>query len=128
MKKVYFGIKYHSDNRNRELIEQFEAKFKALGWSSYCVVRDLEKWGDQHFEPDTIMADTFAKIDGSDLVVIDVSEKGIGLGIEAGYARAKGIPLVVTLKEGVEVSTTVLGTADRVIHYNDVADIDFSRY
>ena len=63
MKKVYFGIKYHPDNRNRGLIEAFERKFQAQGWSSYCVVRDLEQWGDRHFDPDSIMNDTFARID-----------------------------------------------------------------
>ena len=62
----------------------------------------------------------------SDLVIIDVSEKGIGLGIELGYARAKKIPVIATLHETIEVSTTVKGTADRIITYKDVTDIDFS--
>ncbi len=126
MKKVYFGIKYYPDNRNRSLIEAFEKKFQECGWESYCVVRDLEQWGKNHFDPEAIMLDTFARIDSSDLVMIDVSEKGIGLGIEAGYARAKEIPLFVTIREGLEVSTTVKGIADRVITYKDIADINFS--
>jgi nucleoside 2-deoxyribosyltransferase len=32
---------------------------------------------------------TFEKIDICDLVIIDLTEKSVGLGIEAGYAYAK---------------------------------------
>jgi len=27
-------------------------------------------------------------------MVVDLTEKGVGVGIEAGYARARGIPIV----------------------------------
>jgi len=57
-------------------------------------------------------------------VVIDVSEKGIGLGIEAGYARAKGKELIVTARKGTEVSTTISGIADQVIDYESISDIN----
>lgn len=126
MKNVYFGIKYHPDNRNRNVIEEFEQSFLQHGMKSYCVVRDMEFWGKQEFSAQEIMQETFSKIDSSDLVVIDVSEKGVGLGIEAGYAKAKGIKLIITAKIGVEISTTILGTADQIIKYETVSEISFT--
>ena len=124
MKSVYFGIKYHPDNRNRAVIEEFEKCFFEHGFKSYCVVRDMEAWGEASFSAEKIMRETFAKIDSVDLVVIDVSEKGIGLGIEAGYARAKGKELIVTARKGTEVSTTISGIADQVIDYESISDIN----
>ena len=46
------------------------------------------------------MQRTFSEIDLSHLIVIDLTEKGVGLGIEAGYAYAKGIPIAVIAKKG----------------------------
>ena len=123
MKSVYFGIKYHPDNRNKGVIEEFERCFSKHGFKSFCVVRDMELWGKASFSAKEIMQETFAKIDSSDLVVIDVSEKGVGLGIEAGYAKAKGKELIVTVRKGMEVSTTISGTADRVIVYETISGI-----
>jgi len=123
MKSVYFGIKYHPDNRNKSVIEAFERCFSKHGFKSYCVVRDLELWGKASFSAKEIMQETFVKIDSSDLVVIDVSEKGVGLGIEAGYAKAKGKELIVTVRKGTKVSTTISGIADRVIDYESISGI-----
>ncbi|PKH07713.1 nucleoside 2-deoxyribosyltransferase [Moritella sp. Urea-trap-13] len=123
MKRVYFGIKYHSDNTNRNVINEFELCFSKHKLKSYCVVRDMEKWGERAFSATEIMQETFAKIDQSDMVIIDVSEKGVGLGIEAGYAKAKGKELIVTIKNGIEISTTIQGTADKIITYNEISDI-----
>lgn len=123
MKNVYFGIKYHADHRNRETVEQFERCFSSQGFTSYCVARDMEKWGAYSFSAQELMQSTFRRIDTADLVVLDVSEKGVGLGIEAGYAKAKGKYLIVTLREGQELSTTMRGIADQIIEYKHIASI-----
>lgn len=67
---------------------------------------------------------TFMKIDACDLVIIDLTEKGVGLGIEAGYAFAKGIPIITIAKCGSEVSETIAGISKKVIFYNDLEDIE----
>ena len=125
MKNIYFGIKYHPDNRNRYIIEEFESCFQRHEFQSYCVVRDMENWGASSFSAEDLMEETFAKIDASDLVIIDVSEKGMGLGIEAGYAKAKGKELIITVKKGREISTTIRGIADRIIEYQEIHKISF---
>jgi len=59
---------------------------------------------------------SFAEIDSSDVVVIELSKKGVGLGLEAGYAFARQIPIVTIAKDGADVSTTLRGISHRLCH------------
>ena len=121
--KAYLGIKYHADNRNREVIERISEVLAGCEITILCVARDLEKWGAVRLEPRDLMQQTFDLIDGCDLVVIELSEKGVGLGIEAGYAYACKIPVITIAKRGREVSETLRGISSRVIFYEEVSDL-----
>jgi hypothetical protein len=61
---------------------------QAAGWETICVTRDIEGWGERPLAAPALMQHTFAAIAESDLVIVELSEKGVGLGIEAGYAYA----------------------------------------
>lgn len=63
---------------------------------------------------------TFEKISVCDLVVIDLTEKGVGVGIEAGYAFAKGIPVITIAKRGSDISDTLAGISKKVIFYDSI--------
>lgn len=84
---------------------------------SACVTRDLERWGEVQFDAVDLMEPTFALIEASDVAPIELSEKGVGLGIEAGYAFARGVPIVVLHETGRHVSTTMRGVAGAVLEY-----------
>ena len=77
----------------------------------------MEQWGALAFTPQALMQRTFDEIEACDLLLVEFSEKGVGLGIEAGYAAARGRPVVVLAPEGVEISTTLQGISRRVIRY-----------
>ena len=115
--KIFLSIKYYPDLRNRALIEAISAALAAQGWQTVCIVRDVEQWGTLAFTPQALMQRTFDEIDACDLLLVEFSEKGVGLGIEAGYAAARGRPVVVLAPEGVEISTTLQGISRRVIRY-----------
>ena len=121
--KTYLGIKYHPDNRNRAVIEGLSEVLAGCGFTSACVARDLERWGTEHFSPHDLMQETFKLVDGCDLVVIELSEKGVGLGIEAGYAYAKGIPVLTVAKRGSDISATLRGISREVVFYEDFEDL-----
>jgi len=106
--KAYLGIKYHADHRNRSQINLLSSLIEELGYSVACITRDIEVWGEVSYTPNELMKKTFQIIDESDLVIIDLSEKGVGLGIEAGYAYSKGIP-VISIAHATKISTTLLG-------------------
>ena len=69
------------------------------------------------------MARTFEEIDRCDLVIIELTEKGVGVGIEAGYAHARGKRIVTVAERGADVSTTLAGISSRVILYDRVEDL-----
>ena len=66
---------------------------------------------------------TFEEIEKSDFVILEMSEKSVGLGIEPGYAVAKKKPLIVLIKQGLELSNTMQGIADIIIFYNQPEEI-----
>ncbi|MBE2225099.1 MAG: nucleoside 2-deoxyribosyltransferase [Anaerolineae bacterium] len=123
MKQAYLGIKFYADQRNRPLIEMITAVLTQAGWTTQVIVRDVEQWGAVQLTPQALMARTFAVIEASDMAVIDLTEKGVGLGIEAGYAFAKGIPVMTIARAGSDISTTLRGISKAVCLYRNEADL-----
>lgn len=128
MKKAYLGIKFHSDHGNKGKIELISSIVEKLGFSTTCITRDVEKWGQLEFSPNDLMLETFKIIESSDIAIIDLSEKGVGLGIEAGYAYSKQIP-IVTISENQEISTTLMGISrDHFVYAGESDLIDFLKH
>ena len=121
--KAYLAIKFYEDFSNRQEVEALLGCLEEAGFESVCVVRDCEAWGRYTFQPSVLMQKSFDLIEASDVVVIELSEKGVGLGIEAGYAHAKGIPVVTIAKTGSDISKTLRGISDAVFHYHDYTDL-----
>ncbi len=121
--KAYLGIKYYEDNRNRPLIEGISSALEQCDFETVCIVRDIEKWGYQRFSPTDLMQKTFAIIQTSQIVVIDLSEKGVGLGIEAGYAVAKNVPVITIAQKGADISTTLKGISQAVFLYHNFEEL-----
>ncbi|MBN1260940.1 MAG: nucleoside 2-deoxyribosyltransferase [Anaerolineae bacterium] len=115
--KAYIAIKYHADNRNRERIAAIAAALGAAGFETVCVTRDLERWGAVHFDAATLMARSFQELETCDVVIVDLTEKGVGVGIEAGYAAARGIPIVAIAQAGAPISDTLRGISRAVVMY-----------
>ncbi|MEZ4733687.1 MAG: DinB family protein [Caldilineaceae bacterium] len=120
---IYLAIKYHADQHNRAAIDAITAVLAAQGHTVFCVARDLEQWGAVTFAPDVLMRHSFAAIDAADLVLVELTEKGIGVGIEAGYAHANGIPVVTIAPTGADISETLRGIAATVFCYTEYADL-----
>lgn len=114
---IFLAIKFHSDMRNRELIEQISASLEDTGFSTTVVARDHEDWGATALKPPELMTHALQAIRESDLLVVEFSEKGTGLGIEAGYAYANDIPVIVVAKPGSDISTTLQGIAEEILFY-----------
>ncbi len=74
-------------------------------------------------EEKQMMAKAMLDIDSSDLLIAEVSDKAIGIGVEAGYAKAKGKPVIYLRHTDAEHSTTLAGTSDYQIIYRSVEDL-----
>ena len=121
--KVYLVIKFKEDNSNRKLIEDISSVLEKMGMETTVMARDYEKWGEVKLTPEVLMQKTFEIIDFSDALIVEFSEKGVGIGIEAGYAYAKNIPIYVIAKEGSDISSTIKGIAKDVIFYNNTEEL-----
>lgn len=120
--KVFISIKYREDNSNKDCIEKISSALERNGFETVCITRDIEKWGQIQLSPLELMKKTFAEVDSSQLIVVDLTEKGVGLGIEAGYAHAKEIPIVVIARSGSDISTTLQGIARKLFFYDEFED------
>jgi 2'-deoxynucleoside 5'-phosphate N-hydrolase len=115
--KAYLGIKFHHDNRNRATIEGISQILGECGFETVCIRRDIEQWGAISLSPQELMIATFDAIRSCQLMLIDLTEKGVGIGIEAGYAYAHSVPVFTIAQEGSEISPTLAGISTDVGFY-----------
>lgn len=120
--RAYLSIKYHADQANRARIEALSDALERVGIETYCVARDLEQWGARRFSARDLMQQSLQAVRASDIVLIDLSEKGVGLGIEAGYAHAHHRPVFVIVPSPEALSTTLHGIAAGVIVSSNLDD------
>ncbi|WMM25520.1 hypothetical protein RBU61_02325 [Tissierella sp. MB52-C2] len=123
--KAYIGIKYYEDYRNKTIIDKISSALERNGYRASCIVRDIQNH-QVRYNPQELMKLTFKEIDECNLVIIDLTEKGVGLGIEAGYAFAKGIRIITIAKEGSDISETLEGISKEIFFYKDIEDIEMA--
>lgn len=70
-----------------------------------------------------MMRQSYDDIATCHIFIAEVSEKAIGIGIEAGFARALGKPIIYLHKKGYPYSKTVGGIADHYIVYGSVEQL-----
>lgn len=116
--QVFLSIKFQDDQRNRPLIEHIDQRSGEIGHRLVCICKDVERWGEVRLEPGELMQRTFLEIDKSDLVLVEFSEKGVGIGIEAGYAYSKKKPIIAIGLGQADLPNTLRGITDRVIRYD----------
>ena len=123
--KIYLVIKYHTNLSNKNIIERI-CNIAEKNHKIICGHRDLEKWGQVSFSENNLMEQVFQVIDESDVVLIEFSESGIGMGIEAGYAKAKNIPVYVMQAKGTDLlSTAMKGISSAWYEYETNDDIQY---
>lgn len=70
-----------------------------------------------------MMQTAIKDIEFSQLLIAETSDKGIGIGIEVGYAKALNIPVIYLRNSKAEHSTTVAGISDYQIIYENEMDL-----
>lgn len=121
--KTFLSIKFWGDDRNKEHFEAVAQAIEDAGFKVFCFLRDAEEWGKIKVKPEDLMKDTFTEIDRSQVPIADVGDWPIGVGVEAGYAYAKGIPVVCICPFDKSIANTVASLAKKVIRYNDYQDL-----
>ena len=120
---AYLAIKYHEDNSNKALVDALAGALEKAGVRTTIMARDIEEWGKHAFSAQELMRLTFEHIDAADILVVEFSEKGVGIGIEAGYAYARKKPIIIIAREGSEISSTLTGIATHILFYKQPSDL-----
>jgi len=122
--RAYLAIKYHEDQQNRDTIEYLSDLLATHGIETACIARDVEQWGEIKFTPQRLMKISFDEIDTCDLIIVELSEKGVGVGIEAGYAYARQIPIITLARQGSDISATLHGISSTIYAYPSYDALD----
>lgn len=120
MQKAYLGVSWSKRESLSAEIEQIEACLHELGMELFVFVDRYTFDKEQSTE---MMQTAFREIDTCDFLLVELSKKAIGVGVEVGYAYAQGKPIVYLMREGSEFSTTVGGSSNAVISYSDPIDL-----
>ncbi len=115
--RAYIAISYTGRERLQEELGAIQSTLVQYGIIPFVFV-DQYTFTPQ--EETGMMQKAMEEIDRSDLLIAAASEKAIGIGIEAGYAKAKGKPVIYIRHIDAEHSTTLSGISDYTIIYPDL--------
>jgi 2'-deoxynucleoside 5'-phosphate N-hydrolase len=122
--KVFISIKYHEEPANHERMNIICELARKHGMQPVCIPANESQIALSGVDFHALMRRTFMELRNSKLVIIDLTEKGVGVGIEAGYARARGIPIATIAAIGSEISETLAGISNHVFYYEDWDALD----
>ena len=123
--KAFLGLKFYDGDTSKKLVDGITDALAPLNIHTFVAVRDVEKYGEvkdldmAHFMPKY----TFPEMETSDIMIIEYSEAGAGLGMCADHAFCNNVPLYLIAKNGSKISTTVNSVAEKVIYYDTFEDI-----
>lgn len=120
MKKAYFSISFKDRKALEPEVKTISASLKEHGIEPIIFVDDYVFQADQEKE---MMRLACRDIENSDLLVTELSNKAIGVGIEVGYAAALKKPIIYIKNKEAKYSKTVGGLSTIVIEYADTKEL-----
>lgn len=119
--KAYISISFNKIHSLRKVLNAISAAVEAHGIVPFIFcdhyIFDASK-------EQAMMQQAIEDIDRCDLLIAEVSDKAIGIGVEAGYAKGKGKPVIYLRQKNCEHSTTVSGISDERIVYETTGDLE----
>ncbi|MGG5510935.1 hypothetical protein ACPDHN_13375 [Myroides odoratimimus] len=120
MKQIYISCSFSMQNELREATDRMKQEISTMGYQSFVFIEHYTFRLDQEKE---MMIQALKDIDQSCCLFAETTYKGIGIGIEAGYAKAQGKPIVYLRQADASHSTTMSGIADYHILYHNTEDL-----
>ena len=118
--KAYIAIPYQGRNEIREELDTITSILNQCGVSPFVFA---DQYSFKAEEEQQMMQQAMEDINESDWLIALASEKAIGIGIEAGFAKGKGKPIIYIRHDKAEHSTTLSGISDYQIIYVDLQDL-----
>lgn len=116
MKTAYFGI----SKSNREYFDkEINHLKKCLTKHAIELLVFVDNYDFKLGQEKEMMQIAFEEIDKSDFLIVELTKKAIGVGVEVGYAFAKRKPIIYIKRKSAKHSTTVDGCSNFIIEYED---------
>lgn len=118
---AYLSAKFEGDD-NEEVVEQLITAAERAGFTVSCTNRDYDDYGRKDSsEPLTDFM--FEGIERSNIVLLEITDRGVGQGVEAGYAAANQVPIALLVTNDADVSPTLRDVATHIIEYHGFEDL-----
>jgi len=118
--RAYIAVSYSKRKLVDEEITSIIETLNTFEISSFVFVDNYKFNASQEKE---MMLQAMEDIENCDILIAETSEKGIGIGIEVGFAKAKGKIVIYVRHRNAEHSTTVSGISDFQIVYSNSEDL-----
>ena len=119
--QAYISISFSKRKELEKEVQVLKNALQTFGISGFVFVDEYQFSANEEKE---MMQKAMEDIEKSAILIAEVSEKGIGIGIEVGYAKARNIPVIYVRNSRSEHSTTVSGIADFKIIYENEIDLE----
>lgn len=122
---AFIALKFYEGDTSKKIVDEITSALEPLNIHTFVAVRDIENYGEvknldyEHFMPKY----TFPVMETSDIMIIEYSEAGAGLGMCADHAYCYGVPVYLIAKRGSKISTTVNSVSEKIIFYDKISDI-----
>jgi nucleoside 2-deoxyribosyltransferase len=124
--QIYIAYQYAGKDRIKlkEKLMKISAIIEKKDHSTFVFSRDIQNWGDKNMDFKEIFPIAFKEISDSDLLLIFIDEysASTGIGLEVGYAKGLGIPIVMAIKED-NSDNYLSGIYDVLIEYSNFSDL-----
>jgi 2'-deoxynucleoside 5'-phosphate N-hydrolase len=117
---AYIAVSFKKRKSVEQEITALKMMLSNLSINAFVFVDQYQFDSDHEKE---MMQQAMHDLDRCDLLIAETSDKGIGIGIEVGYAKAKNKPVIYMRNKSAERSTTVSGISDYQILYEDTDDL-----
>lgn len=121
--RFFIGIKYDKSGDNRFFVEQLMEELVNRGHSIEVLSTNSVAGPTSEEGTAELMQSSFSRIDESDALIIEFSRKGVGLGIEAGYAYAIGKPVYVIAFSDSTIPKTLSSIATEIVYYKNLDEL-----
>lgn len=118
--RAYIAVSFSKRKLLNKEITIIAGTLKSYDVASFVFVDNYKFAPEQEEE---MMKKSMEEIDNCDILIAETSEKAIGIGIEAGYAKAKKKVVIYLRHQDAEHSTTVSGISDFRIIYANIDDL-----
>jgi len=118
---AYISVSFSKKKSAEEVLMAVSNALKDLNITAFIFV---DKYRFAAGEEKEMMKQAMSDIDECDLLIAETSDKAIGIGVEVGYAKAKGKPIVYMRHKDAEHSTTISGMSDYHVIYTDTSDLN----